>query len=408
MDNPNENKQAILDKLSAKMEYTPSTFNSLPTTTGTQALSDTIENHLVPTEDLTMLRPRDMLVNIDFINIAVNTKVRHEEWEGKEKEILTIPTELGNGVEQKMEIAYDKGYFDTKTFEEGSKLYAYADEIGFNPLTGRVDVIFNKYLEWRGYQKRKDGSFNFDTKKKIWKTIYNASTTRIRRKFGFVVKSGKTSKTLYEQRDLTQIKELVGYYLREGREVEIREYQETPPDRFAFEMDDFFKTQMTGKVLDGGVRLPRQVTITPKIPASEKNKKYQGKTEDFLNWLCDRFGRSHKGGIRNYQVIEAVKRGGGGYKEWNKRIKETERKLAFFTKEKHIKDWGYRQTTHTKQLDKTNNKALFLWIDFSGTPTYERIQNDFRKHKTIGDRLDDIEKTQRETQKEVKDIKNNW
>ncbi|MGI8419221.1 MAG: hypothetical protein ACR2LN_01100 [Candidatus Levyibacteriota bacterium] len=344
----------------------------------------------------TIIRPTAFVQLIDMLHINRKPETRMEVWDGKEVEAVTY--KHNNPDFTDITFYYPGGYRDSEAFKIIGSLCSFCEENGI--IGTEKPVIFNEFLDWLEYKRDKDNTHDINTKKKIWKSIYYVYQTNIRAEFGIVIKNktqkSRPDKAIFDGKSVIDF--LVGIYTRNGRDVQAKDYEETPPDKILVRFIDLFIDQLKGKQLKKGDYISRDVTVAPKIPATLWNTRYQGDRRDLLDYIfLELRGAFSLSGIRNYRTEDLVKRG-SNIKRHSMAVDKTIQHLEIFEQDKHIKSWGFRSSQKGKQLGKQYKKSSIVWIDFNDTDTFKRVEEEFRGIKLRG-------KKARQTE-QIKDLQN--
>lgn len=347
-----------LSNVSETISYTPRDIISYPLITYTPAT-------------LAKLSDR-MGLNTPVISSVVKS--------GEQMEVLTYHQPSTDLTEIKL--MYPKGLQESKEFDYALQLYRYAHDIGATG-TGDTTIDLNNFLDWLGYKRDKDNTHQINTKKEVWRGIYNISRTFISTGVKYIVKKGKYKNSMETAiSEQPAISSLVGFYRESGRDIETTEFRETPPYKIAVKFLDFFITQLQGKKLEGGGYIVKNLIIAPKIEAGLLQGKYQGFAKSLLEYLfMELKNNPPASGVRNYTKTELVKRA-SRISRANEALNKLVQLLNLFETDGHIKTWGVRQTLKGKQLSKQYRKSPYVWIDFNDTPAFIELKK-FKPQPTI-------------------------
>ena len=330
--------------------------------------------------DLTIIRPMGIMELTDTAHLTPKPNTTAAVIDGAKVEIVSYKSSDPKIADFK--VAYPKELRNTDVFKFTSRLYGYAHAIGVTPNTNLPTTIkLNDFLDWLDYKRDKDNTHDIKTKKKIWKAIYSASKTGLRTQFTYQIKKGgeKPKEETYVF-DKPLISDLIGVYAG-GEEVKMEDFREDPPQKIVVRFVDFFITQLQGLTLKDGGRIPKQLVVTPKLTAGDWQGKYQGYAERLFDYIFLKLGQSvPQSGVRNYPKEELIKRA-SNIERQDKAINKMVNFLNLFKKDGHIGDWGFSQALKAKQLDKTYKKSPWVWVDFSGTPTLQKVR-EFTKRRT--------------------------
>jgi hypothetical protein len=318
------------------------------------------------------VRPTTLVQMLDTIKTTKEPTTRIEVWKGREVEAVTYAPNADNI--QDFTLYYPKGFRDTDMFRLASYLYSYAEEINIHDSLNEP-IVFNDFLTWLGFTLDKDNAHGNNTKKSVWQALHMVYKTELRAKFDYVIKNtSKTHKTetyIFDNKPV--IETLIGVYTKNGRDIEAKDYEETPPDKMIVKFVDFFITQLKGVKLSSGEWIPRNVTFTPKISASLWNNRYQGSRMDLLEYIFLELKKMIPiSGIRHFNVNDLLTRGSQINRK-SMAVDKLMEHLDIYMQDGIIKDWGFKASNKGKPLAKQYKKMPLVWIDFSGTETFEEI-----------------------------------
>lgn len=282
----------------------------------------------------------------------------------------------------------------TQILKTSKQLYDYGDQrkkLYPDDNKTRFELSINDYLEYLGYTKRKDGSFDPKDRRKVWNEIMEVLDTRV------IMAITYYGRNLKQKRKATQTvvmeDTLIKYakynvYENVTQEEAISLSMDNPPQSIIIEIPTALARQLGG-YQEGAIRYNPNLIAEPKTEAKDNRGFLQEDSDNYRLWQYVFYELNKAIQPTRYYNVSEMKQ------IMKSREKDKTWKLAKFLdtleERKNIKTWGFAPLNRTK-LNKTENRQPLVWVDHSDTATFE-VARPFYPEK----KKDNVEK-------EVKDL----